>query len=105
MTEKEIVKSYKNAVNQRAQIGILAELNLCSKKEITAIIEAAGLNVPGRRPVTKKEPIQEAVEEKKEELPEAVSKLIIARIEELDRIIGEYTREYEELAKFLGIGA
>ena len=36
MTEKEIIKSYKNAVNQRAQIGILAELNLCSKKEITA---------------------------------------------------------------------
>jgi len=46
MTENEIVKSYKQATKKVQQIGILADLNLCSKKEIRAILESHGCEVP-----------------------------------------------------------
>jgi len=46
MTENEIVKSYKQATKKVQQIGILADLNLCSKKEIRAILEKNGCEVP-----------------------------------------------------------
>ena len=46
MTENEIVKSYKQATKKVQQIGILADLNLCTKKEIRAILESHGCEVP-----------------------------------------------------------
>ena len=42
MTENEIVKSYKQSTKKVQQIGILADLNLCTKKEIRAILEKNG---------------------------------------------------------------
>ena len=38
MTDEEIIRSFKEAKNPKAQIGILADLNACSRKEIEAII-------------------------------------------------------------------
>lgn len=38
MSESEIKRRYKEAKNQKQQIGILADLNCCSKEEIESIL-------------------------------------------------------------------
>lgn len=49
MAVVEIVSSYKNAANRNKQIQILADLNACTKKDITELLEAAGISVPKRK--------------------------------------------------------
>lgn len=44
MTESEIVKSYHEAKRKREQVKILADLNNCSKEEITAILFKNGID-------------------------------------------------------------
>lgn len=41
MSESEIKRRYKEAKNQKQQIGILADLNCCSKEEIESILGIA----------------------------------------------------------------
>ena len=53
MTDSEIVRRYKHAIDKKSMIGILADLNACDKTKIREILTAAGLNVgklngPGR---------------------------------------------------------
>ena len=43
MTVWEICQSYKNAENRNNQIKILAELNLCSKREIIEVLSDNGI--------------------------------------------------------------
>lgn len=57
MTVEEIVTSYRQAKNQRTQIGVLADLNVCTRKEIKELLtEAGALQQPPEskagRPVT-----------------------------------------------------
>lgn len=57
MTVEEIVTSYRQAKNQQTQIGVLADLNVCTRKEIKDLLAEAGvLKAPpenkGGRPVT-----------------------------------------------------
>ena len=61
MTEEEVVTSFRQAKNKREQIGILSELNLCSKSDILNILCAAGEDVsdyisgrPKKKPAEKK---------------------------------------------------
>lgn len=96
MSHGEIVLSYKRAQSRSAQIGILADLNECSKKEIENILLAAGQELPKRKARQKVE--------KQKEIPEAISKLLMSRIEELDTIIHEAEKEYKEIVSFLGLG-
>lgn len=44
MTDIEIVKSYRAAKEKKKQITILADLNLCQKEDIIAILVAGGVN-------------------------------------------------------------
>lgn len=46
MTNDDIVKEYLEAKNRMAQIGILADQNLCKKKDIVAVLMEAGVDVP-----------------------------------------------------------
>lgn len=46
MAAGDIVREYIQAKQPLKQIGILAEENLCDKKEIVAILRAAGCNLP-----------------------------------------------------------
>lgn len=46
MSDGDIVREYLQAKQPLKQIGILAEENLCDKKEIVAILRAAGCNLP-----------------------------------------------------------
>ncbi len=42
MTVEEIVTSYRQARNQQTQIGVLADLNVCTRKEIKDLLAEAG---------------------------------------------------------------
>ena len=42
MTVEEIVKSYREAKDKAAQVGILADLNLCSKETIRKALVEGG---------------------------------------------------------------
>lgn len=56
MTEKEIIRSYKQALNKRKQIGVLADLNACPREYIVNILSAAGVyNKPGKKPAKKED--------------------------------------------------
>lgn len=53
MTETDICREYRQAANQRAQIGILADLNVTTKREIMAILERNGVVFPPMRGVNR----------------------------------------------------
>lgn len=57
MTVDEIVTSYRQARNRQTQIGVLADLNVCTRKEIKDLLAEAGVLQPppeskAGRPVT-----------------------------------------------------
>ncbi len=47
MTDEEICRDYRTAKAPTKQIGILAELNQCSKERIKQILVAGGCELPG----------------------------------------------------------
>lgn len=49
MGAKEIVASYRTAKNSKAQIGVLADLNGCSEKEIEEVLVQLGAMEPAER--------------------------------------------------------
>ena len=53
-TEEEIVRQYREAKDQRAMIGILADLNNVSVSRIKAILRAAGVVLPKAQPKAKR---------------------------------------------------
>ena len=57
MAVVEIVSSYKNAANRNKQIQILADLNACTKRDITELLEAAGISIPKRKSSEKEKKI------------------------------------------------
>lgn len=46
MTVDEIVTSYRQARNRQTQIGVLADLNVCTRKEIRELLAEAGVLPP-----------------------------------------------------------
>ncbi|MGN0338640.1 MAG: hypothetical protein ACI4EE_14195 [Lachnospiraceae bacterium] len=64
MSKEEIGNSYRKAINQNAQIGILADLNCCSKDEIINILREQGYTVNKRGRKKKGEDKTEAAAEK-----------------------------------------
>lgn len=45
MSDFEIVRDYRHAKNKVGQVQILADMNLCSKKEIENVLEQCGVKV------------------------------------------------------------
>ena len=117
MKPSEILQSYENAQYKTKQIGILAELNACSKDEITEILKEMGAELPKRKYQKKEEPAKEP--ERKEweepellpepkEIPQSIQLVLYNRLDELDAKIKEYTegkenaeKEYMEIVEFL----
>lgn len=113
MSNGEIVMSYRLAKNKKAQIGILADLNCCRRKEIVDILEQKGelksredkgMETKAKTTKTKTNVRQQASKPKTEPIPESVSKALMNRIDQLDEIIQEATTEYKEIVGFLGVG-
>ena len=73
MSEQQIVNEYKEAKSPRNQIAILADQNMCDKKTIVNILEAAGCEVPGYYKKKTKDP--EATAEVFDEIAEETQKL------------------------------
>ena len=114
MKESEICREYKEAKDKRAQIRILAELNLCEKNEILNILLKNGYELPPERKKTeqkeekavcigpREEKAQEEAPEKPQNMPEAVMSTLYARMDELDEAIKKLEKEYREIAAFVG---
>lgn len=51
MTVDEIVTSYRQARNRQTQIGVLADLNVCTRKEIRELLDAAEASGYGDAPL------------------------------------------------------
>lgn len=64
MTEQEIVKDYREAKDKKTQIGILADLNTCSKQQIVEILKVGGVD-HRELPRIRKRKEESASEEKK----------------------------------------
>ena len=61
MTDSEIVRRYKHAIDKKSMIGILADLNACDKTKIREILTAAGFEVATRRPGRPKKTPEQAM--------------------------------------------
>ena len=126
MTENEIVRQYKEGKNQREQIKILADMNLCENEEIEKILMANGCDIPKNNPKVKRRNVsqkekesipakelqekQHAAEAKESEfqVPDKVKELVNAKMVRLQEAIDayqekirEYETEMEELSGFL----
>lgn len=65
MTPEEIARDYRGSKAPLKQIGILADLNGCTKQEIADVLKEAGLDVPDR---FKREPFK--LDQQEQETPE-----------------------------------
>lgn len=66
MTKDEIVRDYKAAKTPAKQIAVLADLNVCTKKEIVEILREAGCELPAYYNKKKQETPEQAKEQKPE---------------------------------------
>lgn len=124
MSNREIALDYKNAAFPKKQIKILAELNCTDCGEIRRILRSEGIEVPEPKKRKKKEepeepeeaeePVKEEPEEEEEEertmaavleekqkLPDSVKSILFKRIDELEKIIQDASKEYRELTTFM----
>ena len=94
MSVEEIKRNYNEAKNKNRQIGILADLNCCSKEEIEKIVA-----------------VENSIEQKKASAPlvkkelsvnDAVNKLYV-RMEELDSKIKTLDKEYRNIVITIGV--
>lgn len=108
MTAQEICQSYREAKNKRAQIEILADLNLASTDYIKEILEKGGeFNRKPRAKVPKKaavinEDFAAAVDEmtgKRAPLPGVIKEAVCYAVEAMDEQIEKYEQEQEALGK------
>lgn len=129
MSTEEILYSYHNAACRTKQIGILADLNACSRDEITRILEENGEDIPKRKYSKRKKPVQqdEAVQqvEQKEEpaeekaaehimaagaVPDFIAQILLEKLDEIDGKLAEaekakkeYESQYYTITDYLGI--
>ena len=113
MTNEEICQSYQQAKRKAKQIQILAELNVCTKEEILAVLEAEGITVGHRtkgslqqehKPVKEKKEAPENKSVKKEVLSDwkTALKAVQARITELEQMRNSIENELNEIYSTLG---
>lgn len=107
-TEREIVREYNSAKYRNKKIGVLAQLNLVTRKEIIDILERNGVEVPQKykdsheeeyKPATKPGPKKETkVKEKTVPVKEVK---ISENVEKATNIIEETEEKEEKTAEVL----
>jgi len=108
MTNEEICQSYQQAKHKAKQIQILAELNVCTKEDVLAVLEAEGITVGHRtkgslqqehKPVKEKTETSENKSMKKEVPSDWKTALgtIQARITELEQMRDSIENELNEI--------
>ena len=100
MSELEITNSYKEAKNKKSQIGVLADLNCCSKEEIISVLKKSGID--GRTLPRQKNETRDNSTLNSEDnavILEALGvykKVIIQEENELDRLACEIDQKFAE---------
>lgn len=85
MTKEEICRDYRQAKNRLTQVGILADLNGCTKADIKQILIDGGCELPGQMKPKPKGP-RKQVQEAKPKAAEAPAKAKTANDVALDTI-------------------
>ena len=88
MTDEEIVREYKAAKSPLKQVGILAQLNNCSKESIKEILVAAGCELPAQMRPRPKRQHQAAKEPEPEPETVPMSEVVAVR-DALPLLVGE----------------
>lgn len=96
MSVREIKRSYEEAKNKKRQIGILADLNCCSKEEIEKIISVEN-SIEQKKEKTSVSPVE------KELSVNDVRNQLYARMDELDLQIKTLEKEYRNIVITLGV--
>lgn len=110
MTEEQICREYREAKHPARHIGVLAELNICKRSEITDILVANGLMEKPKEPEPKKsttkKPIktQPKAEAKTTEFPPEVCAALEGAMNEIEKEIKELEERYKVIAGFLWSG-
>ena len=93
MTENEIRRDYAGAKNKSMQIGILADLNCCTKDRIREIL---GLIPCTENPVEIAEPGGNPVEKSVDK--DAIMSRLYSTLDDLDREIKQLEKQYQNTA-------
>ena len=93
MTENEIRRDYAGAKNKSMQIGILADLNCCTKDRIREIL---GLIPCAESPVEIAEPDGNPVEKSVDK--DAIMSRLYSTLDDLDREIKQLEKQYQDTA-------
>ena len=93
MTEGEIRRDYAGAKNKSMQIGILADLNCCTKDRIREIL---GLIPCTESPVEIAEPGGNPVEKSVDK--DAIMSRLYSTLDDLDREIKQLEKQYQDTA-------
>ena len=102
MTTSEIITSYRDSLHKSQQIGILAELNACSREAIEDILRESG-DLPRKEENTKVIPRrgrpkkEEKAAVQKKEIPAAVQRLVGKALDELEEAMMNIQRQREAL--------
>ncbi len=96
MSVTEIKKNYNEAKNKKRQIGILADLNCCSKEEIEKIV-AVQNSIEQKLEKTYGSPVE------KELSVNDVRNQLYARMDELDLQIKTLEKEYRNIVITIGV--
>lgn len=96
MSDGEIYRSFMGAKNRKEQVGILADLNCVSKLKIQEAVLRYQSEVEKEQRM-----YEEYIEEPEKPITSETYKLITSRLDTLDAMIKEYTKEYRKLAKIL----
>lgn len=89
MTVNEIKRIYNESKHKKRQIGILADLNCCSKEEIEKILE-----VDEEQKLTG---LEKKVSIEKDISLSSVKDILFKKLDELDRLIKKSEEEYREI--------
>lgn len=88
MSKDEIVVRYKQAKEPAKQIGILADLNCCTKEEIAEVLREAGFKLKGYKKIETPEAAMQQPETPEEPKLTALPRKQLALEDALDIMIG-----------------
>ena len=101
MTSTEICKEFREAKNQKLQIRILADQNLCSKDEIIKTLMESGEDLSCMKPKKKQQENEEIKVKEPKSLPDLVLEALYEKMEQIDKQIMEKENEYRQIVTFI----
>lgn len=100
-TEGEIVREFNQARYKNKQIGILAQLNTCQRKDIIEILERNGVEIPDKYKASREEEYNYGTMVAKEKRPYRMKSKVKEPEEELEEEVDEYLKAQEETKTYI----